>query len=1465
MTVSPAVRHVAALVALAGLYYLAARLGLLLSFDQTNASPVWPPSGIALAALIVRGSGLWPAILVGAWAANMAVFSANDVAGGWLSSAVSLVIAMGNVGEALLARAMLRHLHTDVGRLSGSEAPYRFALAAALAAAFGAAVGSSALVLGGIAAPAAQSAIAATWWLGDAAGMLVLTPLLVLPAPRHWRWASADVARAGVAVLALVLLLYLLFGRAYAGAGGRAWAYALLPCIGWAAWRYGQCGVGWTLLLGTGAAVWSTTRGLGPFSAGTLNDALIALGIFVGLCSVVGLALAADIARNGWQRSALWHWMTLFGGLGLTILAWQTTGVEAERQAHARFAYLSEQAHGRVERRLVEHANLLRAAQGLLSASATVDADAWARFVERLDIDVNFPGVQGLGYARGTAQGARAGRAVVTLLEPRTQANVRAIGAELEPDATRRAALAAAARSAGLAVSPALTLAPEQGRAAGVGVRMYLPLHEADPAPARRERVGAGFVFAALRIDALMDAMLGPSAPLMRLRIVDGGQGGALVYDSDGGAGGAAYPAALSVAKPLAVAGSDQRWLLQFASKPAFEATIDRQKALIVLVAGTMLSTLFFGIVRNLTATRDSARALASQVTGTLDQTSATLRQSEERFRLFTSRVTNYSILFLDPQGVVTTWNDGARNLLGYSADEIVGRNFTLFYSSEDIAAGKPAALLAQARMQGQCEDSSWRVRADGSAFAAVTRLTSIHDEHAGLLGYAEIMRDVSAERQIEHDLRTAMSQAEAASKAKSAFVANMSHELRTPMNAVLGMAYLLEKTPLSSQQANYLSMIRDSGQALLAIMNDILDFSRIEAGRIELEARPFALAPVLKSVANIMSVSAGEKDLVLLIDVAVDVPHHLTGDMLRLQQVLVNLVGNAIKFTEHGQVCLEIGVRGDRLHIAVSDTGIGMTAQQQARLFLPFTQADSSTARRFGGSGLGLTICKQLVELMAGTIAVTSDIGAGSRFDVSLPLLAAATPHRPDAPGVSVLALEPHAASADCLRKAAARLGWQCTCVDDVAHALAAVAAAHARGAQFDLVLFDCALIAGQAQDAVLALREAPGLQHRPMALMASAFGRGLAVDPRHARLDGSVLKPVVEDALAQLLLDARARRGALARPGETAPLRLHGVHLLLAEDNALNRIVAKSMLELAGATLDIVDDGSEALERLRQAPARYSLVLMDVQMPVMDGFAATRAIREELGLSLPILAMTAGVTEADQRQCHEAGMNDFIGKPIDVAQMLGAIVRNLAPQAPPASARAAGARDAAIFNLAQVQAISGGDGANVASLARIVQNLTREACAPVEAARRCWQGGETAQAQRTLHALRGSIGSLGAERFAAAALALEQALDGQAGGALEQGFDDVARELALALAALDQWSRPYLDAPAAPGAQSEAQLAELSVMLERHDMAACATYRAQRAHWCACLDEAAFARLEQAMDQLDFAAARALVDAAR
>jgi CheY-like chemotaxis protein/two-component sensor histidine kinase len=441
--------------------------------------------------------------------------------------------------------------------------------------------------------------------------------------------------------------------------------------------------------------------------------------------------------------------------------------------------------------------------------------------------------------------------------------------------------------------------------------------------------------------------------------------------------------------------------------------------------------------------------------------------------------------------------------------------------------------------------------------------------------------------------------------------------------------------------------------------LNDILDFSKMQAGKVEAHPVRFKLDDVLHSLAAIMSVSAGDKDLELCLGVEPDVPRTLVGDALRLQQILINLAGNAIKFTAQGEVSVlveRVARSPLMLRFSVRDTGIGMSEEQLSRLFSPFTQGDLSTTRRYGGTGLGLTISKGLVELLGGTIHVKSAPDEGSEFQFTLPLAVDddAEPAR-QAARRHVLVVDDNHTSRTFLGKTIQAWNWTCDCAASGEEALELLRS----GSVYDVALVDGQMPGMDGPEAMRALRE---LAPIPVICMVNGYARGkLMQHMASASASAMLTKPVTSSSLFDVVQTAMAQSQA-APEGAQAPTRpaaFSGSHILLVEDNPINQNVARGILEQAGAVVTVADNGLVAVELLRAGG--YDLVLMDVQMPVMDGFNATRIIRDELGLTLPVIAMTAGVMESEREQCIAAGMDDFIAKPIDVEQMFATMQRHL------------------------------------------------------------------------------------------------------------------------------------------------------------------------------------------------------------
>jgi PAS domain S-box-containing protein len=718
-------------------------------------------------------------------------------------------------------------------------------------------------------------------------------------------------------------------------------------------------------------------------------------------------------------------------------------------------------------------------------------------------------------------------------------------------------------------------------------------------------------------------------------------------------------------------------------------------------------------------------------------------------------------------------------------------------------------------------------------------------------------------------ELVQATEAAQKASLAKSQFLANMSHEIRTPMNAILGMLALLRKTELSPRQADYAAKTDGAARSLLGLLNDILDFSKVEAGKMALDPHPFSIDQLLRDLSVILSSTAGAKPLEVLFDIDPTLPPLLVGDALRLKQVLINLGGNAVKFTAQGEVVLSVQVvsrsaDGVTLDIAVRDTGIGIAPENLARIFGGFTQAEASTTRRYGGSGLGVVISQRLVALMGGELAVDSTLGQGSRFHFQINLaLAPAEAGAAPAPtsALRALVVDDNPTAREVLQRMGQSLGWVVDVADSGAAALELLQRQRAAGVVCQAVFVDWQMPGLDGWATSQRIRELAMGRDMPVVVMVTAHGREMLshrAPAEQALLDGFLVKPVTATMLLEALVGAgsvpcpeAAQRALTAASGP----RLSGMRLLLVEDNLNNQQVALELLEDEGAQVQLAHHGLEAVQAVAAANPTFDAVLMDLQMPVMDGFTATARIRHGLlRATLPIVAMTANALAGDREACLAAGMNDHVGKPFDLDHLVAVLRRVTGRQDEPVAARdrpvdglpaavLAAATAAGVDVDTAVARLGGKAAVYRRMLARFVTDL---ASWPAQLQTDMAQGGELAAA-RQLHTLKGVAATLGAAALASLAGQAERHLSAGASAAESRlamaGVVDAINAAAPGLRALLRALQAHDDQPTAAADADVAAVADpvalrdglqtLAGLLRNSDMAALETLAGlQRQH---------------------------------
>jgi PAS domain S-box-containing protein len=819
-----------------------------------------------------------------------------------------------------------------------------------------------------------------------------------------------------------------------------------------------------------------------------------------------------------------------------------------------------------------------------------------------------------------------------------------------------------------------------------------------------------------------------------------------------------------------------------------------------------------------------------------LSRSAELLGQTNSRLQAVLDAATLFAIIATDDKGTITLFNAGAERMLGYTAFEMIGRHTpVLIHLPEEVdrrgrelsaALGRTVSgfdvLVAKPLLDGS-EEREWTyVRKDGSRLTVHLAVTPIRDGKGVVIGFLGVATDVTERRRAAEALRLAKNVAEAANRAKSEFLANMSHEIRTPMNGILGMTELTLGTDLTADQREYMEMVKNSADALLGVINDILDFSKIEAGKLDLDPIDFELRDAVADAIKTLGLRAHAKGLELTWHVAPDLPDFLVGDAGRVRQVLVNLVGNAVKFTERGEVALEVSRAEDGgtktkgseavlgppssvlLHFEIRDTGIGIPAEKLAFIFDPFVQADTSTTRKYGGTGLGLAITARLVGMMGGRIWAESTPGLGSTFHFTarFPLQGRSPskllPPRPAGlENLRVLVVDDNATNRRVLRETLA--GWlmRPTAVEDARAALVELERAADEGEPFPLLLLDACMPEMDGFMLAEEIRLQPALAGVVIMMLSSADRQGDNSRCRGLGIKLYLTKPVKQAELRDSLMTAL--REPLRTPPPRSPSRESlpepapmgkDLKILLAEDNVVNQKLAKRLLEKQGHRVTVVEDGAAAVRAVEQDT--FDLVLMDVQMPRMSGLEAATLIRERervTGRHLPIVAMTARAMKGDREECLASGMDGYVSKPIQPKHLFDAIsaaVQASPAPLPPPAPNAPGASSPLVFDPDAMRQRLGDDDQ---LLRELVELFLGDYPSLLQRVAEAVRSADPEAVRQAAHTLKGSVSNFGARDATRLARQLEEIGRGRDLTAAEQTFAELEAALRQLREALDKW----------------------------------------------------------------------------
>ncbi len=869
------------------------------------------------------------------------------------------------------------------------------------------------------------------------------------------------------------------------------------------------------------------------------------------------------------------------------------------------------------------------------------------------------------------------------------------------------------------------------------------------------------------------------------------------------------------------------------------------------------------------------------------------LQESEQLFRTMFENAPVGIGLYNVPKAQYFT-NRALHEMLGYTHEDLssVEKWDHIVHPDQRASSAKRYAEL----VEGKYDYDEWEqhfIRRDGRLVIADGAFTMIRDTAGNPQYLLNTTKDITDRKQAEADLFAAKEEAVAATKAKSDFLANMSHEIRTPMNAILGMTHLALKTELTAKQRDYLTKTKVAAQALLGIINDILDFSKIEAGKLDVENTEFRLDQVLEDLSSVVCQKARDKDLEFLIAPPKNLPPNLIGDPLRLGQILINLVNNAVKFTERGEVLVTVALEEQlaervKVRFSVHDSGIGMTPEQSAKLFQAFSQADTSTTRKYGGTGLGLSISKRLVEMMEGTIWAESEPGVGSAFYFTAWFGIGSDDKRkrfvPELAGIRALVVDDNAQAREILTEALRAFALRADSVSSGEDAVREIVAADSFD-PYRLVLMDWHMPGMDGLQTSRIIRRNDRLQHVPKIVMVTSFGQGdVRSQAEEIGIDSYLLKPVNQSLLYDTLVDLfgftgrEDHRSRECKDENTVP-DATGIRVLLVEDNEINQQVATELLESAGAIVTVVNHGGEAVKILTDGdqPPAFDVVFMDLQMPEVDGFTATKLLRKDPRLQkIPIIAMTAHALVEERQRCLDAGMNDHVSKPIDPGSLFSTLMRwaQLGPKQavePPASFTSVKTSDEVV--LPEIAGINLADGLKrVAGNRRLYRDLLGQFAARHGAAAAqistALKSGDLSLAERIAHTVKGAAGNIGITEVQSLAQKLEETLrdgEGKASGLLAEfaslmGTQVHAIERALCGSAMAQPEKvrtlPFNEEVAAEA------IARLRTLLEARDGEAIESFRSLQDAVAGAVEKTQLDGLSASISNFDFDSALVNLD---